>query len=527
MKILVADKLAPAALELLQSTEDCEVIISDPKGFHDHLGEAEGLLVRSAAKVPREVIEKAPKLRAIGRAGIGVDNIDLEAATQAGILVMNTPGGNSVSVAEHTLALMLSLARSIPQASGSTKSGKWEKKKFLGTELRGKTLGVVGLGSIGREVVSRARAFEMRVVASDPYVSKKWAEDLNIELVDFDKLLQESDYISLHVALTSETKHLISTEQFASMKDGVRIINCARGGIIDEAALKVAMDSGKVAGAGLDVFETEPPEDNPLMAADNFVATPHIGGSTGEAQEIVGIRIAEQVVEYLRSGVAINAVNMPSISPSQYKALGPYVDLAERLGTFAAHIASGHPKTVRLVYVGNITGNTHLIRNGGLAGVLNKFLSQKVNVVNSMQIATQRGLDVAERSENRSAHTDSIRLELETDTGMTTVVGAVVLGKPRLLQVEGIHCEAPLSGHLTFLKNKDVPGVIGELGTVLGNNGVNIANFSLGREDSPSVPGETLRAVAVVETDGVVPDAALAQLGSVSAVLLARTVEFG
>ena len=397
MKILVADKLAPAGIELLQAQPDCEVIVSNPKEFHQHLGEAEGLLVRSAAKAPREVIEKAPRLRVIGRAGIGVDNIDLEAATQAGILVMNTPGGSSVSVAEHTFALMLSLARSIPQASASTTSGKWEKKKFLGTELRGKTIGVIGLGSIGREVVLRARAFEMRALATDPYVSKQWAEDLNIELVDLPKLLAESDYISLHVALTSETRHMISREQFAQMKDGVRIVNCARGGTIDEEALREAMESGKVAGAGLDVYETEPPAGSPLLGTDNLVATPHIGGSTGEAQEIVGIRIAEQVVEFLRSGVAINAVNMPAVSPDQYRLLGPYVELAERLGTFAAHIASGNPKTVRLVYVGKIAeNNTHLIRNGGLAGVLNKFLSQKVNVVNSMQIAAQRGLDIGQ-----------------------------------------------------------------------------------------------------------------------------------
>lgn len=528
MKILVADKLAPAGIELLQAQPDCEVIISNPKEFHEHLAEADGLLVRSAAKVPREVIEKAPRLRAIGRAGIGVDNIDLEAATEAGILVMNTPGGSSVSVAEHTFALMLSMARSIPQASASTKSGKWEKKKFLGSELRGKTIGVIGLGSIGREVVRRARGFEMRVLATDPYVSKQWAEDLSIELVELSTLLADSDYISVHVALTSETRHMISREQFARMKDGVRLVNCARGGIIDEEALREAMESGKVAGAGLDVYETEPPVDNPLLSVDSLVATPHIGGSTGEAQEIVGVRIAEQVVEFLRSGVAINSVNMPAVSPEQYRLLGPYVELAERLGAFAAHVASGNPRTVRLVYLGKIAENgTHLIRNGGLAGVLNKFLSQKVNIVNSMQIATQRGLDVAERHETRSTHSDSIRLELETDSGTTTVVGAVVLGKPRLIQIDGIYCEAPLSGHLMFMKNKDVPGVIGHVGAVLGDNQVNIANFSLGRQEATSVPGEDLKAVAVVETDGIVPEKVLAELSEVPAVLLARTVTFG
>ncbi len=524
IKILVADKIAPAAVEMLRAQEDCEVILSDPKGFHEHLAEADGLLVRSAAKVPGEVIEKAPRLKAIGRAGIGVDNIDLEAATAAGILVMNTPGGNSVSVAEHTLALMLAMARAIPQASASTKAGKWEKKKFLGTELRGKTLGVIGLGSIGREVVRRARAFEMKVIATDPYVSPQWAADLNVELVDLDRLLAESDYISVHVALTPETRNMIGPAQFARMKDGVRIVNCARGGIIDEDALLEALNSGKVAGAGLDVFAKEPPEGSPLLAHEKVIATPHIGGSTGEAQEIVGIQIAEQMLRYLREGVAINAVNMPAISPAEYKKVGPYIGLAEKLGAFAAQVAAGNPQTVRLVYCGEIGNNTNLIRNGGLAGVLNSYLSQKVNVVNAMQIAQQRGLAVAERHEKRTGHTDSIRLELETDKGVTTVEGAVILGKPRLLQVDGIYVETTLSGNLTFLKNKDVPGVIGRIGTILGEAAINIANFSLGREEQPSVPGETLRAVAVVETDSPVPEATLETLRSLPAVLLARNV---
>ena len=472
-------------------------------------------------------MEKAPRLRVVGRAGSGVDNIDLDAATQAGILVMNTPGGNSVSVAEQTLALMLALARSIPQANESTKAGKWEKKKFVGTELRGKTLGIIGLGNIGREVVLRARPFEMKVLALDPYVSKRWAEDLNIELVDLPKLLAESDYISLHVALTSETRHMIGRDQFAQMKHGVRIVNCARGGLIDEEALREAINGGKVAGAGLDVFEAEPPAQSPLLACDNLVATPHIGGSTGEAQEIVGIQIAQQVVEYLRSGVAINAVNIPAVAPEQYRVIAPYVELAQRLGAFAAHVAIGNPKTVRLSYLGKIAeNNTHLIRNGGLAGVLNRFLSLRVNVVNAMQIAGQRGLNVDERHENRTGYADSIGLELETDAGTTTVVGAVVLGKPRLIQVDGIYCEAPLRGHLTFMKNKDVPGVIGHVGTVLGRNGVNIANFSLGRQDTPSTPGATLTAIALVESDQVVSEKVLSELTQMPAVLLARTVEF-
>src|SRR6185312_2858092 len=302
MNVLIAEPMAQAGIELFQSQKDWNVIVSNPKEYSKHLGEAEALVVRSAVQVTPDVLKKAPKLRVIGRAGVGVDNVDLPAATAAGVLVMNTPGGNAVSVAEHTLALMLSLARSIPQASLSTKSGKWEKKKFLGNELRQKTLGIVGLGSIGREVVKRARSFEMHILASDPYVSPQTAADLGIELVPLGDLYARSDYITLHVALTAETQKMLSKDAFDKMKKGVRIINCARGELIDEAALLEAIQAGKVAGAALDVFQKEPPAaDNPILAIDTFLATPHIGGSTEEAQEIVGVRIAEQVVEFLQN----------------------------------------------------------------------------------------------------------------------------------------------------------------------------------------------------------------------------------
>jgi len=478
MNILIAEPLAPAGIELFRSQTGWNTIVSNPKEYAQHLADADALLVRSAVQVTPDVLARAPKLRVIGRAGVGVDNVDLDAATAAGVLVMNTPGGNAVSVAEHTLALMLSQARYIPQANASTKSGKWEKKKFLGSELRGKTLGVLGLGSIGREVVKRARAFEMKILAHDPYVTSQIARDLNVELVDLATLYSSSDYITLHVALTPETDKLLSREAFAKMKTGVRLINCARGELIDDAALREAIESGKVAGAALDAFSTEPtPPGFPLFALDSILATPHIAGSTEEAQEIVGVRIAEQVVEYLNSGVAINAVNMPALSPEQYRTLGPYISLAEKLGTFAAHIATGNPKTLRLVYHGKIAdSNTNLIRNAGLAGVLNRSLSHKANLVNAMQIAEQRGWNIGERHEKRAGYSDSIRLELETDTGVTTAEGAVLLDKPRLMSVDEIYCEAPLTGHLTFMKNNDVPGVIGHVGGVLGRNSINIAN---------------------------------------------------
>src|ERR1035441_1530351 len=354
MNILIAEPLAPAGVELLKSQPGWNIIVSNPKEYAQHLAEADALLVRSAVQVTPAVLEKAPRLRAIGRAGVGVDNVDLDAATTAGVLVMNTPGGNAVSVAEHTLALMLAMARSIPQASASTRAGKWEKKKLMGHELRGKTLGVLGLGCIGREVVKRARAFEMRVVAHDPYVTSKIAEDIGAELLDLPALYAQSDYITLHVAATPETQGMLSREAFAAMKAGVRIVNCARGELVDEVALAEAVASGKVAGAALDVFAVEPvPAGYPLFASEAVLATPHIGGSTEEAQEIVGIRIAQQVVEYLKSGVAINAVNMPALSPDQYRALSPYMALAERLGNFAAYIASGNPRIVPLTYLGD------------------------------------------------------------------------------------------------------------------------------------------------------------------------------
>jgi len=527
MKILIAEPLAEGAVSLFKAESGWDVVVSNPKEYAAHLGDCDALVVRGAVKVTADVLAKAPLLRVVGRAGVGYDNIDMKAATDAGVLVMNTPGGNAVAVAEHTMALMLSLARAIPEASASTKGGKWEKKKFMGNELRGKTLGVLGLGNIGREVVQRARAFEMKIIGSDPYVSSQLAADLGIELVDTETLYSRSDFITLHLGLSLETKGMLSAAAFEKMRPGVRIINCARGELIDEAALKAALDSGKVAGAGLDVFAPEPPPpDNPLLKAEHLLATPHIGGSTEEAQEIVGVRIAEQMVDYLKNGVAVNAVNMPAITPEQYKAIGPWIAVAERLGKFAAYVAEGNPKLVRLTYRGKIAEmTTHVLRNAGLAGVLNRSLSQKANVVNAAQLASQRGINVEQRHEGRAGHIDSISLELETDSGVTAVEGALVLDRPRLIQVDGITCEAALSGHLTFMKNKDVPGVIGHVGTVMGRNQVNIANFSLGRQSAPTAPGEPLRALALVETDHSVPEAVLAELRNHPAVLQAKTVE--
>jgi D-3-phosphoglycerate dehydrogenase len=390
----------------------------------------------------------------------------------------------------------------------------------MGNELRGKTLGVIGLGSIGREVLKRARGFEMLAVAADPYVSSQAAAALSVSLVTLDELLAQSDYITLHMALTKETANLLNDAAFAKMKDGVRIVNCARGELIDEAALARAIESGKVAGASLDVFQVEPPVENPLLALDSVFGTPHIGGSTEEAQELVGVRIAEQVVEYLKSGVALNAVNVPAMTAEQYRAVGPYATLAERLGTFAAYVAEGNPKLVRLTYQGKIAEqNTSLIRNAGVAGVLSRSLSEKANVVNALQIAADRGLSYAERHEPRSGHMDTVKIELETDKGVTTVEGGIVLDHPRLMHVDRIPCEAALSGHVLFLRNADVPGVVGWVGTALGEQGINIANFTLGRSADKEV------ALAILETDVPVPDAVLARLRENQAIQVARPVE--
>lgn len=528
MKILVAEPLAPAALEMLRAESDWDVVEADPKTYEPHLADCEALVVRSAVKVTPEVLAKAPKLRVIGRAGVGVDNVDLPAATQAGVLVMNTPGGNAVSVAEHTLALMLSMARSVPQASASTKNGKWEKKKFLGNELRGKTLGIVGLGSIGREVVKRARPFEMRIAGHDPYVSSQTAHDLGIELMSIPQLYAASDYITLHVSLTPETDHMLNAAAFAQMKPGVRIVNCARGELIDSAALQAAMESGTVAGAALDVFEKEPPGELPIFKLDPIVATPHIAGSTEEAQEIVGIRIVEQLIEYLKTGVALNAVNMPALTAEQYRALGPYVNLAERLGLFLSHITVGNAHTIRLIYFGRLAdGNTQILRNAGLAGVFSRSLEHRANLVNAMQIANQRGFRVVEQREPGLAHMDSIRIELDSDAGSFSAVGAIVLNKPRLLQVEEISCEATLHGNLMYSKNQDVPGVIGYIGTVLGKNGINVANFALGRQDPAGNHREgaqPLTAISIIESDQPVPDNVIAQLFENPAIKFARRV---
>ncbi len=522
MKIVIAEKIASQAAELLRA-ENWEVVIPAAADLERELETADALIVRSAVKVDHALLEKMPQLRVVGRAGVGVDNVDTDAATRQGVLVLNTPGGNATSVAEHTIALMLAMARAIPDAAASVRAGKWEKKKFLGHELRGKTLGIVGLGSIGKEVAKRARAMEMQVVAFDPY-----ARDSAYQLVPFDDLCARADYVTLHVSLTPETEKMLNAAALVKMKKGVRVINCGRGELIDEPALAAAIGSGQVAGAALDVFAVEPPPaDHPLARLPQVIATPHIAGSTEEAQEIVGIRIAEQVRDYLKQGVIVGAVNVPAPSAEEYRVLAPYLTLAERLGSFVAQISEGRPHTVRFALSGKVAEvNTALLRNAALKGILNRLAAERANLVNAATLAAERGITLEDVGSRGTVHGDALRLSIVTSERESSAEGGIFYGdQPRLLQADRIHVEAPLAGSLIFFKNYDVPGVIGRIGTLLGEHKVNIANFSLGRREMR--PGEEgpAKAVAVVLVDGKVPEAVLARLREIEPVRYARAVE--
>ncbi len=524
MKVLVADNIAQNALDLLRAQAPWQVMyLPESKApVAEEIRDADALLVRSATKVTAELLEHAARLRVIGRAGVGVDNVDLDAATRKGIVVMNTPGGNAASVAEHTMALLLALARRIPQADRSLKEGRWDKKAFTGIELRGKTLGLIGLGKIGTEVVRLAQAYQMELVAYDPYVSSLIAGEQNIKLVPLEELLKASDFISLHASATPETHHMLNAHTLASAKPGVRIVNCARGELINEADLLATLENGRVAGAGLDVFETEPPRDSRLAAHPNVIATPHIAGSTEEAQEIVGIRIAEQVRDYLLTGIARNAVNMPSISPEEYKKLEPYLQLGEKLGAFLAQVAGGALEEVRISYDGGLAElNTHLVKNSVLKGILNQILSEEVNLVNAGTYAQGRGIQVIElRSSRRAAFSNSLGIALKSETDCASALGMVGLHNSlRILGINDIDIEAPLRGTLLYIRNQDVPGVIGRVGTVLGNHNVNIASFALGRNP------ESREAIGLVNVDNPVPGEVLNEIRGVPAVRLARVIE--
>jgi D-3-phosphoglycerate dehydrogenase len=512
MKIVVAEKVAANAVQLLKDEPGWTVVTVDQLNGNlaGALPDADALIVRSAVNVNSDVLRHAGKLRVIGRAGVGVDNIDLEAATKAGIAVMNTPGANAVAVAEHTLGLMLALARFIPRADATTHTGKWEKKSLQGSELRGKTLGIIGLGRIGMEVARRAKAFEMKLIAHDPFVAAGVARELEIQLADLDQVYAAADYITLHVGLTPQTVGMINQQSIKKMKKGVRLVNCARGELVDEGALAAALASKHVAGAALDVFTEEPPKNCPLLVLENVIMTPHIAGSTNEAQDAVGVQIASQVREYLKRGVIQNAVNMPSIDHQQYTLMRPYILLSEKLGAFLANLVSGQGsgtiQEISLRYSGRLTEwQTELIRNAAIQGIVNQRAAEHANVVNAAAIAHERGIHVLEKKDKASTSGDVVSVTLKTSNEERQVRGAVMRGNSlRLTGVDDFDVELPLEGNLIYLYNRDVPGVVGKIGTTLGRHRVNIANFALGRSGQ--------EAIAVVQVDTPADEAVLDEL---------------
>ena len=526
MKIVLAEKVSPATLAVFSAEPGWDVKTHDqlPDGLAAALADTDALVVRSAVQVDDALMEKAPKLRVIGRAGVGVDNIDAEAATRRGIVVMNTPGANAVAVAELTIGLMLALARKLPAANASMHAGKWEKKNLQGAELRGKTLGILGLGRIGMEVAKRAKGFGLEILGSDPFVSAAVAREAGIKLVTLDELIAGSDYLTLHVGLTPQTTGVINAKTLAKMKKGVRIINCARGELIEDADLVAALKSGQVAGAALDVFAVEPPKESPYFELDNVILTPHVAGSTGEAQEAVGVQIAHQVRDYLKLGVVQNAVNLPSLSHEEYKLLAPYIDMAGRLGSFLAQAGKSGIESIDLVYSGALAdAKTELVRNAAIAGLLQG--SENVNRINAATVAQERGIRIHEQKADthRGGAASVLTVELHTASGTSRASATVIHGEqPRLLEFDSIDIETPLEGNLLVCRNLDVPGVIGKIGTMLGEHGVNIANFALGRERAGAKP---VKALAVVQVDAPVSETALEALATIEALLEARPVQ--
>jgi len=501
VKVLVSDNLAVEGIELLKESPDITVDVKPKLELQElisQIGKYDALVVRSATKVTREVIDAAKNLKVIGRAGVGVDNIDVESASKRGILVMNTPGGNTISAAEHTMSMLLALSRCIPQANISLKSRQWEKKKFLGTEIFKKTLGIIGVGRIGGEVAKRAQSFGMDIIAYDPFISKAHAREVGVKLVSFQELITQADYITIHVPLTPETKHIINRETINQMKEGVKIINCARGGIIDEAALAEAVKSGKVGGAALDVFENEPPFDSPVLGLENIIVTPHLGASTEEAQINVARDIALQVLDFLKKGIVRNAVNMPELDPEKMKTLGPYIALCEKLGRLQAQISEGGFTHISVQYSGEILHyEIKPLTIALLKGLLEPILERQVNFVNAPLIAQERGIEVTESKVSKvEDFANLIMVQAVTEKGENVVAGTL-LGKkePRLVRIGEFDLDVIPEGYMLLCSNLDKPGVIGKIGTILGNRKINIAGMQVGRK---TVGG---RALTIINVD--------------------------
>ncbi len=525
MKVLVSDKLAPEGLAILNKEKKIQVDVRtdlSPEDLKKVIGDYHGLIIRSGTKVTKEIILAAKKLKIIGRAGAGLDNVDVEAASRGGIVVMNAPGGNTISTAEHTLSMILALSRNIPQSYSSLKAGRWDRKKFMGTELYGKILGIIGLGRIGSEVAKRAMSFGMKVLAFDPYLSLDKAKSFNIESLSLNKLLERSDYISVHTPLTKETRHLISAKEIGLMKKGVRIINCARGGIIDEEALIKGLKSGKIAGCALDVFEKEPPLQSPLLALDNVVATPHLGASTEEAQVNVAVDIAQQMCDSLVRGSICNAVNAPCLSAEIAEILQPYLSLAEKMGTLSSQLCLGQICRLKIEYRGDIgTYDTAPITIACVKGVLQPFMGESVNYVNAYVLAKERGIAIEEtKTEKVENFANLISLEMSTKKTALSVWGTV-FGKndARIVKINQYYVEAHPKGYMLVIDNSDLPGIVVQIGTILGQNRINIAEMTFGREKARG------RAVTVLNVDSIVPQKVLEKIKRTKNIFDARLIK--
>ncbi len=526
-KVLISDKLSPAAVAIFRSRgieADVKTGLA-PAELRAIIGEYDGLAIRSATKVTRELLDAAPNLKVVGRAGIGVDNVDVKSATAAGVVVMNTPYGNAITTAEHAIAMMFALARQIPEASASTKAGKWEKNRFMGVELTGKTLGLIGCGNIGSIVADRAIGLKMRVIAYDPYLTEKRALDLGVEKVELDDLLARAEIITLHTPLTESTRNILSREALARTKKGIRIVNCARGGLVDEAALAEALKSGHVAGAALDVFETEPATDSPLFGLENVVCTPHLGAATAEAQENVALQVAEQMSDFLTSGAVANAINMPSVSAEDAPRLKPYMELCRQLGAFAGQMTQSREGVLRRVtieYEGLAAQlNQRPLSAAVLAGLLGPMMAG-ANMVNAPLLARERGIDVAETVHDRpSEYQTLVRVTVTTDDNSRTVAGTLFAGsRPRIVEIKGIRVEADFGRHMLYVTNHDKPGFIGRFGATLAGAGINIATFHLGRAEAGG------DAICLVSVDEPVPEDVLAMVRTLPLVVQATSLEF-
>ena len=525
-KVLVSDKLSETAVQIFRDRGiDVDFqpdLGKDKERLAEVIGDYDGLAIRSATKVTEKILANATNLKVIARAGIGTDNIDKVAASKKGVIVMNTPFGNMITTAEHAIAMMFAVARQIPEASASTHAGKWEKSRFMGVELTGKTLGVIGAGNIGGIVCDRARGLKMKVVAYDPFLGQEKADKMGVEKVELEELLKRADFITLHVPLTDQTRNILSRENLEKTKKGVRIINCARGGLVDEQAVADLLKSGHVAGAGVDVFAEEPAVDNPLFGLPNVVCTPHLGAATTEAQENVALQVAEQMSDYLLTGAVTNALNMPSVTAEEAKIMGPWIKLSDHLGNFIGQMTDEPIKAINILYDGVASEmNLEALTCAAVAGIM-KSVNPEVNMVSAPVVAKERGVKISTTKQDKSgAFEGYVKITVVTDKRERSIGGTVFSdGKPRFIQIKGINIDAEIGRHMVYTTNEDVPGIIGTLGQTMGEHGVNIANFTLGRSDAG---GE---AIALLYVDVPVPDAAITALHETGKFQQIRPLQF-